>query len=107
MQLLHNEGELAPALVICPPQSLLAWKRKLATWAPNLRAVIIAGSAKQRATAIDFYEILGLYKNAVILEGIYARFVAGQTHDARFADFGAKVEMYAEVALALTQQARL
>jgi len=61
----------------------------------------------QRAAAIDFYEILGLYKNAVILEGIYARFVAGQTHDARFADFGAKVEMYAEVALALTQQARL
>ena len=53
MQLLHNEGELAPALVICPPQSLLAWKRKLATWAPNLRAVIIAGSAKQRATAIE------------------------------------------------------
>ena len=33
--------------------------------------------------------------------------IAGQTHDARFADFGAKVEMYAEVALALTQQARL
>ena len=61
----------------------------------------------QRATAIDFYEILGLYKNAVILEGIYARFVTGQTHDARFADFGAKVEMYAEVALSLTQQARL
>src|SRR5262249_50557106 len=25
----------------------------------------------QRATAIDFYEILGLYKNAVIIEGIY------------------------------------
>lgn len=61
----------------------------------------------QRATAIDFYEILGLYKNAAILEGIYARFVAGQTHDERFAEFGTKVEMYAEVALALTQRARL
>ena len=61
----------------------------------------------QRATAIDFYEILGLYKNAVILEGIYARFVAGQTHDERFAEFGTKVKMYAEVALALPQRARL
>src|SRR5919197_1621080 len=34
-------------------------------------------STGQCATAIDFYEILGLYKNAVIIEGIYARFVAG------------------------------
>jgi aminoglycoside phosphotransferase (APT) family kinase protein len=61
----------------------------------------------QRATAIDFYEILGLYKNAVIIEGIYARFVAGQTHDTRFAEFGTKVEIYADIALALTQRARL
>jgi aminoglycoside phosphotransferase (APT) family kinase protein len=61
----------------------------------------------QRARAIDFYEILGLYKNAVIIEGIYARFAAGQTRDARFAEFGAKVEIYADIALALTQRARL
>lgn len=61
----------------------------------------------QRATAIDFYEILGLYKNAVIIEGIYARFVAGQTRDARFAEFGPKVGIYADIALALTQRARL
>jgi aminoglycoside phosphotransferase (APT) family kinase protein len=61
---------------------------------------------RQRATAIDFYEILGLYKNAVIIEGIYARFAAGQTHDARFAEFGAKVEIYADIALELTQRAR-
>jgi aminoglycoside phosphotransferase (APT) family kinase protein len=62
---------------------------------------------KQRATTIDFYEILGLYKNAVIIEGIYARFVAGQTRDGRFAEFGAKVEIYADIALGLTQRARL
>src|SRR5207245_5781141 len=60
---------------------------------------------KQRAMAIDFYEILGLYKNAVIIEGIYARFVAGQTRDARFAELGAKVERYADIALELTQRA--
>ena len=51
----------------------------------------------QHATAIDFYEVFGLYKNAVIIEGIYARFVAGQTHDGRFAEFGAKVEIYADI----------
>ena len=61
---------------------------------------------RQRARAIDFYEILGLYKNAVIIEGIYARFAAGQTHDARFAEFGAKVEIYADIALELIQRAR-
>jgi aminoglycoside phosphotransferase (APT) family kinase protein len=61
---------------------------------------------RQRATAIDFYEVLGLYKNAVIIEGIYARFVAGQTRDARFAEFGAKAETYADIALELTQRAR-
>jgi aminoglycoside phosphotransferase (APT) family kinase protein len=61
---------------------------------------------RQHATAIDFYEVLGLYKNAVIIEGIYARFAAGQTHDARFAEFGAKVETYADIALELMQRAR-
>jgi aminoglycoside phosphotransferase (APT) family kinase protein len=59
------------------------------------------------AAGIDFYEILGLYKNAVIIEGIYARFVAGQTRDERFADFGAQVVMYAEAAWELSQRARL
>ncbi len=43
---------------------------------------------------------------AVIIEGIYARFAAGQTHDARFAEFGAKVESYADIALELLQRAR-
>lgn len=51
-QKLHEEGELAPALVVCPPQSLLSWQRKLRTWAPELRTVIIGGPAKPRAAAI-------------------------------------------------------
>ena len=48
----HADGEAAPALVVCPPQSLLAWQRKLAAWAPELRTVIIGGTAKPRADAI-------------------------------------------------------
>jgi aminoglycoside phosphotransferase (APT) family kinase protein len=61
----------------------------------------------RRATHIDFYEVFGLYKNAVILEGIYARFVAGQTQDARFLELGAQVPQYAEAAWEVVQHARL
>lgn len=61
----------------------------------------------RRATHIDFYEVFGLYNNAVILEGIYARFVAGQTQDARFIELGARVPQYAEAAREVVQHARL
>jgi aminoglycoside phosphotransferase (APT) family kinase protein len=59
------------------------------------------------ATAIDFYEVFGLYKYAVILEGIYARYVAGQTRDARFAAFEQDVVHLADAALALSQRAHV
>jgi len=36
---------------------------------------------------IGFYESLALFRIAVIIEQIYARFVAGQTSDPRFAEF--------------------
>jgi aminoglycoside phosphotransferase (APT) family kinase protein len=36
---------------------------------------------------IDFYEALALFRIAVIVEQIYARYVAGQTSDGRFGDF--------------------
>ncbi|MDJ0790919.1 MAG: phosphotransferase family protein [Acidimicrobiia bacterium] len=36
---------------------------------------------------IDFYEALALFRIAVIVEQIYARYVAGQTTDERFASF--------------------
>jgi aminoglycoside phosphotransferase (APT) family kinase protein len=36
---------------------------------------------------IGFYEALALFRIAVIIEQIYARFVAGQTSDQRFAAF--------------------
>jgi hypothetical protein len=52
MRILHEGGDLAPALVVCPDSAPLSWQRKLATWAPDLRTVIIAGSAKKRSDAI-------------------------------------------------------
>lgn len=38
-------------------------------------------------TSIDYYEGLALFRIAVIIEQIYARYVAGQTSDSRFATF--------------------
>lgn len=89
---------------------LEAWRSLTAEAGFLLRHELVAyyeERTQRRALGMAFYEIFGLYKNAVILEGIYARYLAGQTRDARFADFGRKVEMYAEVAYALTQQASL
>ena len=48
---------------------------------------------------IDYYEGLALYRIAVIIEQIYARYVAGQTTDARFARFEPLAPLLAEAAL--------
>ena len=40
---------------------------------------------------IGYYEVLGIFKLAVILQQIYYRFRLGQTRDARFQDFGDRV----------------
>jgi aminoglycoside phosphotransferase (APT) family kinase protein len=48
---------------------------------------------------IDYYEGLALYRIAVIIEQIYARYVAGQTSDERFARFEPLAPLLAEAAL--------
>lgn len=53
LQLLHQTGDGCPALIICPDSAPRSWQRKLEQWAPELRVVIIAGSAKKRNEAID------------------------------------------------------
>ena len=53
LQLLHKTGDGCPALVICPDSAPRSWARKLAEWAPELRVVVISGSAKKRNEAID------------------------------------------------------
>jgi aminoglycoside phosphotransferase (APT) family kinase protein len=40
---------------------------------------------------IGYYEVLGVFKLAVILQQIYYRFTRGQTQDARFQNFGERV----------------
>lgn len=56
---------------------------------------------------IDFYEIFAIFKIAVVVQQIYFRYVRGQTHDARFAAFGPRIEGLARAALDLTKKSKL
>jgi aminoglycoside phosphotransferase (APT) family kinase protein len=47
---------------------------------------------------IGYYEVLGMFKLAVILQQIYYRFRRGQTHDMRFRNFGEQVRGLVELA---------
>jgi aminoglycoside phosphotransferase (APT) family kinase protein len=47
-------------------------------------------------SGIRFYEIFAVFKIAVVIQQIYFRYVQGQTTDARFASFGARVEFLAQ-----------
>jgi aminoglycoside phosphotransferase (APT) family kinase protein len=51
---------------------------------------------------IGYYEVLGIFKLAVILQQIYYRFQRGQTQDARFQNFGESVRGLVELAESLT-----
>jgi aminoglycoside phosphotransferase (APT) family kinase protein len=50
---------------------------------------------------IGYYEVLGIFKLAVILQQIYYRFRRGQTQDARFQNFGERVRGLVELANSL------
>jgi len=51
---------------------------------------------------IGYYEVLGIFKLAVILQQIYYRFKRGQTSDTRFQNFDERVGALIEVASTLT-----
>jgi len=52
-------------------------------------------------SGIRYYEIFAIFKIAVVIQQIYFRYVQGQTTDARFASFGARVEFMANQASTL------
>lgn len=54
---------------------------------------------------IGWYEILGVFKLAVILQQIYFRFHRGQTSDERFRDFDRRVRKLAAIAGELVERA--
>jgi aminoglycoside phosphotransferase (APT) family kinase protein len=49
-----------------------------------------AQSTGRDVTHIGYFEVLGVFKLAVIVQQIYCRFHRGQTHDDRFHNFGAR-----------------
>ena len=60
-----------------------------------------AARSGRDVSAIRYYEIFAVFKIAVVIQQIYYRYVQGQTTDARFATFGARVEFLARHASAL------
>jgi aminoglycoside phosphotransferase (APT) family kinase protein len=55
-------------------------------------------------THIRYYEVLGIFKLSVVLQQIYYRFHRGQTKDARFRNFGDRVDGLVTLAARLTGQ---
>lgn len=51
-----------------------------------------AARTGRNVTRMTWYEVLGLFKLAVILQQIYARYHAGQTRDERFAHLGEQAQ---------------
>jgi aminoglycoside phosphotransferase (APT) family kinase protein len=56
---------------------------------------------------IGYYEVLGIFKLAVILQQIYYRFQRGQTQDARFQNFGERVRGLVELANSLIENPKM
>ncbi len=54
-------------------------------------------------THVGYYEVLGVFKLAVIIQQIYCRFHRGQTHDERFRNFDTRVIGLARVAARLME----
>ena len=60
-----------------------------------------AARTNRDLTRLKFFEVFALFKVAVVIQQIYARFVKGQTEDPRFANFGERVTYLAQRAVSL------
>lgn len=65
-----------------------------------------AARAKTSLGNIALYEVFAVFKLAVVLQQIYARYVRGQTDDPRFEPLGERVTMLARKASSMTQELR-
>jgi aminoglycoside phosphotransferase (APT) family kinase protein len=63
-----------------------------------------ANQTGRDVTRIGYYEVLGVFKLAVIIQQIYSRFHRGQTHDERFRDFGARAAALGRMAARLAER---
>jgi aminoglycoside phosphotransferase (APT) family kinase protein len=65
-----------------------------------------AARSGRDVSTLRFYETFATFKVAVVIQQIFYRYQRGQTDDARFASFGARVEYLARQAWALAESAR-
>jgi aminoglycoside phosphotransferase (APT) family kinase protein len=71
------------------------------------REEVVARYAEQSGRSVehlDFYVLFAMYKLAIIVEGINARFLLGKTLGEGFSEMGAMVDALAEQALALADK---
>jgi aminoglycoside phosphotransferase (APT) family kinase protein len=95
-----------------PPAYHAALAPTLPTLAPGFltRAELAAAYAARTGrdvAGIAYYHVLGLFKLAVILEGIHARYLAGETVGEGFERFGPQVPLLVVVATDLADRAGL
>ena len=64
-----------------------------------------AAATGRDLSRIDYYEVFGLYKLAVVLQQIYYRFYIGQTRDPRFQDLPERVRGLADAAMLVMERA--
>jgi aminoglycoside phosphotransferase (APT) family kinase protein len=72
------------------------------------RAELIANYARLSGRSvehIEFYRVLAAYKLAVIVEGIHARFLAGETVGEGFEGYGERAELLVEHAMQMANEA--
>ena len=62
--------------------------------------------AKRAVDGIAMYEVFAVFKLAVVIQQIYARYVRGQTDDPRFATLGERVSILARKAASLAEEHR-
>jgi aminoglycoside phosphotransferase (APT) family kinase protein len=83
--------------------TFLIFGSQAVTLAPHMaKGDVVARYAERSGldvTSIAYYEALALWRIATIIEQIYARFVAGQTSDDRFAGFEPIAPLLADAAL--------
>ena len=65
-----------------------------------------AARANREVGNIALYEVFAVFKLAVVIQQIYARYVRGQTDDPRFATLGERVLMLARKAASLAEESR-
>jgi len=63
-----------------------------------------ARQAGRDVSRVGWYEVLGVFKLAVILQQIFYRFHLGQTQDARFRNFDRRVRALSRLAASLTER---